>query len=459
MEGSSEGIIQRVQAHAVESLWFPQRQTTNLYLDEQVIPAGETVGPKHLGIVTKQASYLVFADDVPLANFGHPCRYLFYGAESGRLAQTVSASLPPFLAAPETYAAFHEPVQTKPSSVVTVPLRPVLRCPILWERQRYAILWSGCSNTRHVNDLEFLYRTLIDVYGFQPSHIHVCNYDGTLNSSDGLPATWPGDNTPYRIQVNGKGDKAGFEAAIDDLKGRIDSDDLLLIATNNHGDGVFSGPPNSNFCCYPDFSPYYATDFAAKIAELPKFSKLICAFEPCFSGGFNDPVVAQSPAASTSVASAVDAYHYSWGSPDGNWDSFARDWAAAQAGHDPYGAALAFNPDSDGDGIIEAEEAFAYALAVKNPNDCPTFAESSEAGGDIGLGRQYTVWWWWCLILRELLEPHYVRLPIPEYQELLGQAQHELAGLAKEVDKASVELRHEFEPRLRAVIEETFGSR
>ena len=45
----------------------------------------------------------------------------------------------------------------------------------------------------------------------------------------------------------------------------------------------------------------------------------------------------------------------------GNWDPFARDWIAAQAGHDAFGAWLAFDPDGDLDGSIKAEEAFGYA--------------------------------------------------------------------------------------------------
>ena len=53
----------------------------------------------------------------------------------------------------------------------------------------------------------------------------------------------------------------------------------------------------------------------------------------------------------------------------------ARDWIAAEIGHDPYGAALAFNADTNNNGVIEANEAFNYALAVQNLLNSPTSAK------------------------------------------------------------------------------------
>lgn len=454
----NEQIFERVRLNALRELSYSASRSTNLHIDLRVIPRGELVGPEHLQVVTRQDSVLVFADDNPMANYGHDCRYLFYSAESGELAQSVTAQLPPWgVKPPESLVAFHQPVQFL-ANPITIPIRPILPCPILWERQRYAILWSGMSNKRHLNDMEFLYRTLIDRYGFTPDHIYALSYDGTLDTQDGVQATWPGDNTPYRINITGHGDRAGFEAAIDDLKGRLDSDDLLLIHTNNHG-GYDNTPGSAYWCTYPDWGRYYATDFAAKIGELPRFDKLICMFEPCHAGGFNAPVLAASPANATSVASAALESLSSYVSADGNWDPFARDWTAAQAGHDPFGGALAFDPDVDHDGIIKAENAFWYADVVKDPNDTPNFSESSEAGGDIALGREYVIWWWWCRILRAELEKHYVHLPIPEYYELLREAQPKLVRLTEELDRRSTELRLEVEPQLRALVEEVFGSR
>ena len=42
------------------------------------------------------------------------------------------------------------------------------------------------SNKRHINDCEFLYRTLVDRYAFNKNNIQVLSYDGTLNTQDGV---------------------------------------------------------------------------------------------------------------------------------------------------------------------------------------------------------------------------------------------------------------------------------
>ena len=456
MDVRDPDIYDRVKAQAFDELSLSQRLGTNLSIGHRLIEKGETVGPQQQKIKADAQSILVFADDEPRANYSHACRYQFYDAESGEFHREVPAQFPPVTAKdPLQLMPFHEPIAFVENPVLFRPW-PVLRCPIIWERQRYAILWSGMSNKRHLNDMEFLYRTLIDRYGFRPDHIYAMSYDGSLNTQDGVQTSWPGDGTGYRINLTGEGTRSDFEAAVDELKGRIDSDDLLLVHINNHG-GYDGTPGTANFCTYPSWAGYYASDFAAKLGELPKFDKLIAMLEPCHAGGFNAPIIAHSTADATSVASAALEPYNSYVSADGNWDPFARDWVAAQAGHDAFGAALAFNPDGDADGIIEAEEAFWYADVVKLPDDTPNFSESSETGGDIALGRTYVVWWWWCYILRDLLEPHYAHLPIPEYYERLNKVQPDLEKLAKVADRHSEQLRKELTPELKKLVEKAFG--
>jgi hypothetical protein len=118
-------------------------------------------------------------------------------------------------------------------------------------------------------------------------------------------------------------------------------------------------------------------------------------------------------------------------------------WFAAQAGHAPNGAALAFNPDANGDGSIEAAEAFGYASTVQNPSDSPQFDESSPARGRIWQGRTYVTWFWWCQILREVLARPYRELAEAEYYARLHRIQPELAKLAAALDDQSAILRQE----------------
>jgi hypothetical protein len=254
--------------------------------------------------------------------------------------------------------------------------------------------------------------------------------------------------------VNGPGDRAAFEAAVDALKPRLREDDLLFIHTSNHGDNFGSG---AFLSAYPDWGQYFAGDFAAKLGELPRYQSLVVMMGQPNAGGFNQPVIKHSTARATSVASAAVATRTSYASPDLHWDSFARDWFAAQAGHGPNGAALAFNPDANGDGSIEAAEAFGYASTVANPSDSPQFDESSPAGGRIWLGRTYLTWWWWSPILREVLARPYRELAEAEYYARLHTIQPELGKLAAALDDQSAVLRSETAGLASELVEGAFG--
>jgi len=382
---------------------------------------------------------MVFADDAPQYNWAHPCRYLLHDAKTGEFYREVKSQFPPYLSedAPRSYRAFHQPIRiTEPE--LHFPILPRLRCPIRWRKgNRYAVLFSGASNNRHTNDLEFLYRTLRDIYGFPTANIYVLNYDGNVNySGDPKPvASWPGDNSAYRMPINGQGTKADLDSVFNTLKSKLKTDDMLLIHTNNHGG---HNGTESYLCTYSG-ADYLASDFANKIGTLPKFECLMVMMEQCHSGGFNAPILAKSTAKLTSVSSACEELKNSIGGA--HFDPFARDWIAAMTGNTPYGGALASNPDTDGTGKVSSREAHNYADAVKDPYDTPVFSESSAAAGDYYLGQRYWyIWPIYCRLLLEVLHPYYLRRPIPEFYEMvherllpnLREVEEKLAGVSAE---------------------------
>jgi hypothetical protein len=474
MEQKSERVFLAVQAHAYNHLTPAQRQTSNLYVDKQPYRAGENIGTPVQKIIVETSSILVFADDLPQANFGHDCRFLLYHPENGSLLREISVRFPPSASGPEhQLVAFHEPVQFNPRGPLTpIPVR--WHCPHLIPKgNRYAILAAGCTQARHLNDLEFAYRTLRDEYGFPADNIYVLNYDGAVQVWDSLPSAWAGNNTPYTIKVTAAASRAGFQKVFADLSKKLQPDDFLFIHTNNHGDGM----PQPSFMCMPTdpFSPnsgvfpawdaYYAADFASDLSVLPKYRALMVMMEQCGSGGFNAPVIAKSTAASTSVASACAATASSYASPDGLWDSFAHDWMAATNGSYPNGVALASNPDTNGDGIVDAQEAFNYALSVQNPSDSPIFNESSAAAGAASLTQQYAFVWTWCWMLRPILEPVYAKAlpfppnpPDPEFYAKLNRITPELQKLiAPALEHSLVGLRKELAPQIENIVHSTFS--
>jgi hypothetical protein len=285
---------------------------------------------------------------------------------------------------PENVETFHAPVQPLDTAERradwSAGAAPELNVLANHPGERYAILYSGDSENRHVNDMEFLYRTLIDVYGFNAANIHVLNHDGTLNYDFGPKpiVNWPGDNTPYRMVVTGQGTRADFQAALATLAGQMTEADLLFIHTNNHGGGPCDGVDDYCLCAYDaanDWVEYLVGDFVTDLNALPIFDVLMVMMEQCRSGGFIDPIINNSPARWTHVVTAVEADDYSRGGA--SFDPFAEDWIAGITGQYPDGSGLAQVVDTNGDGRISAAEAFAYADAVHTPgggtvNVCPS---------------------------------------------------------------------------------------
>ena len=311
----------------------------------------------------------VLVDFHPGMNWTHECEIRLHDPEDGALISSSRSLLPPadFYLHRSAYRCAHgpkvaeRPKPQKPKKPKT-DARP--ECELEASAgQRYALLFSGMSDNRHLNDLEFLYRVLTNQYGWNPANITVLNWDGSVSYA-GAPnpiGNWPGDNTPYQIKVNGKGDPAALAAALAAIKAKLKAGDLFLIHTNNHGGGQ-PGDPQAWLCCYPNWGSYDATQFGTAIAALPNFASLIVMMEQCHSGGFENATIANSTATSTSFAAACTYDSNSMGGPD--FDPFARDWIQAIQTV-PTSAASAFNT----------------ANASHVPGDSPVYQDQPNGAG------------------------------------------------------------------------------
>jgi hypothetical protein len=389
-------------------------KTSNFYIQEEIFEPQGIIPVPRQKLNFARPTIMAFADDAPLYNWAHPCRYLLYDAETGELYDEIKAMFPPYAAekeAPKSFYAFHEPVLQTPSKFFPVEFPQKIR--FRWPGKRYAILFSGMSNNRHTNDLEFAYRMLTSVYGYSRANITVLNYDGTLNySGNPHPVTaWPGNNTPYQMPVHGAGTKAKLLAAIDALKSKLRPNDQLFIHTNNHGGHTGT---ESDLCCYPNYASLGVKEFTDKLAELPRFKCLMVMMEQCHSGGFNNAVIAKSTADNTSIASACTEFNNSIGGA--HFDPFARDWIAAMMGQDPYGNPLDYDPDTSGNGRVTAKEAFNYANAIHDPYDTPVFSYA-HGGRTCWLGRTYFRFPYIELVSIETLIKK--RWPDPDPEELI----------------------------------------
>src|SRR5215213_5880848 len=217
------GRLEKIKDDARLRLAFERRQPSNLYIETEVLGRGHTIEAQHQKIEIERDTVVVFADDEPLTNWGHECRYLLYEPENGELYKTVEAQFPPSLTDErETFELFHEPIKWAKPDILWPVAFPWWRWPWRSSGEGYAILFSGASNNRHTNDLEFLYRVLVNDYGWNEKNIYVLNYNGAIDYSGGPHpvGNWPGDGTGYQMTVNGSGTKSEFENVIDELKGR-----------------------------------------------------------------------------------------------------------------------------------------------------------------------------------------------------------------------------------------------
>jgi len=384
----SPDVLAKIKEYSLRQLNINEKTKRNIYVDTERLPAGKVLAASHQKIELSRDTALVFEDLAPQYNWGHPCRSVLYNPDTGEPYDSVDSEFPPdWKERRETLKIFHEPVKQvnwmkeklKKPAVVS-GLANALTNAL---GTRHAILFSGDSNNRHVNDMEFLYRTLIDVYGFNAANIHVLNHDGTINYFGGPKpiGNWPGDNTAYRMPVNGSGTKAAFENVLDTLKTAMQLEDFLFIHMNNHGghDGT-----ESYLCAYSG-DDYTASDFAAKLATLPKFATLAVMMEQCHSGGFVSPIINSTPALATHVAAACEELKGSIGGAD--FDPFALDWIAGVTGSYADGSGLHLVVDGNGDGRISMSEAFTYADADKDPYDTPVSDEKpADYGNHIFLG-------------------------------------------------------------------------
>ena len=343
-----ENILNVIKNDAIRKATQQGIPKSNLYIDVGVFNAGDVINAGQQIINVPKPSIMVFADDDPLHNWSHPCRYILYDAMNGSFIEEINARFPPHMTkVPSSYSPFFQPI-THSSSMENLP--PLVQQPktnLLFNKfggQRFAVLFSGASEYRHVNDLQYLYNQLTGVYKFLPENIYVLNYDGTTAySSFTKPVDiFPIMDVPYSMPVNAAGTQSELNNVFDELKSRLKPDDLLFILTDNHGDGPIGNydtgsklTMGSSLCTY---SPpgvlinYPASEFADTLGGLPKFAQLIVLMEQCHSGGFALPIISKSPAEKTCFMASCQYDQCSLGGL--YFDPFVNTWTAGISGVD-----------------------------------------------------------------------------------------------------------------------------
>ncbi|HEX8712365.1 MAG TPA: hypothetical protein VF730_10865, partial [Terracidiphilus sp.] len=183
------GVAEIIKREALASLTHQQTASTRLSIAPHIFPQGHTFNLVDTKMVVREPAALVFIDRMPQANWGHPCTYRFCNPRTGSVLYEEDALFPPNLAGERVLEIFHQPIlrpRVEHAALADMVSQPgVLPLASQALEQRYAILWtSQISDLRHVEDLEFLWRALVNVYGFSPNNIYVLCYNGTIGAVD-----------------------------------------------------------------------------------------------------------------------------------------------------------------------------------------------------------------------------------------------------------------------------------
>jgi hypothetical protein len=376
-----ERVVAEIQAHAFASLPPTMAARTHLSVIQRVLPAGQVLQLVDRVIEVPEESIAVFVDEMPGANFGHPCRYRFHSARDGRFLKEEEAFFPPEVALPNVdLDEYHAPLAKE-------FLRPKVYRAIEWDRvrpwpwlvdddNRFALLFtSQISNRRHIEDLEFGWRILVNRLGFPADHVYVLCYDGTIGSTDysgSAMSTWVGDGTPYQMQVADSATSQHLQDTLTTISQRMNSDSLLFIHTNNHG--------SQTGLCVDNSSVITPTQWGTMLAGMDPFGTLVVTMEQCYSGAFSQPTLDNSRATRTSFASAVPANKVSAGAA--HFDPWAQIWFESLNGSTAYGASLPGAPDANSNGRISVREAFNYSDTYDMASyDDPQYADSPQGCG------------------------------------------------------------------------------
>lgn len=346
-----------------------QTEGINLYACDTITFAGSCIKT----ILTDEYSplfdsWFFFIDDVPNANWEHPCRYVFINIDNGKY-EIYDRVRPPLMDGMKifnnnklnTCSDLSDTVQIQQSDhnniVSTVPYQ---------NDHNYAIIINGGidkynNHVRYWNDCSYIYKTLINTYHYKKNNIFVLMSDGTSSGEDRCLGNMIFDSSPLDLDEDGYDDiqyaatPSNIHSVFTTLSNTLTQADTLFIFTMDHG-GQTSG--NSVYL-YLWGSTISDEDFAAEVNSV-NAGKIIICMGQCHSGGFIDDL--QAPNRVIMTACKYDEFSYT---TNFIYDEFVFHWNSAING--------SFGADLDADGKVSMYEAFEYATNNDVTSETPQY--------------------------------------------------------------------------------------
>ncbi|MBQ9466281.1 MAG: hypothetical protein IJU62_04815 [Muribaculaceae bacterium] len=380
-----------------DSMSFYSTSVTQIETDSLCCNVPSEVLEQNNWLTDGSSKWLVFVDELPKADWCHPCSYYYISktTESDTIKyQAFSGQMPPEL----NMEAFSEvPIQTL---MPAIDIEQFEHAPIIINandaQHIHVVLYNGGYNAannyiRYWNNLSYIYKTLVNIYGVPKSNITVLSaggretaYDTNLssyNSPSLIKQNLDLDNDST-IDINYDGTRESFTSVMDSLANVLTESEHLFLYVTDHG-ASYDKVSNSYICAW-NRGRITKTDMSSLLDNFTSIGSINIIMGQCYSGGFVDAIASPGRVIMTSCSGNEVSYSTAGPSGRGYFLGYFTDAIAGYFYHN--GANLA---DSDKNGVTSMREAFYIAnyynqLHFNSTNivQTPLYSSVTAATGD-----------------------------------------------------------------------------
>ncbi len=341
----------------------------DIYVTPDMLPANTQVTTMSEEFTSPDSeSWLFFIDELPMGNWSHPCKYIFVDA-SGKIAVHKGTMFPTYPSESDMERLNRADIWDEEVEYIIQDI-PAVRSRAASANNLYAVIISGGWNTlsnypRYWNDCSFIYKTLVNQYGYNPANIYVLMSDGTN------PGVDLSDGTSSNVDLDGDGDadidysstKANVTSVFNQLANKLTANDYLFIYTMDHG-GLESSR-NESFLALWNMEKLYASEFANIVKSInTKATNIVMG--QCNSGGFID-YLNSCPSVCISTACAKNENSYAMS--NGMYDEYVYYWTNSHVN---------LSGDTDKNGFVTAAESHSVAKSKDTKNETPQHYEGAD---------------------------------------------------------------------------------
>lgn len=331
-------------------------------------------------------SWFFFIDDNPLANWEHPCRYVFVNVKDGSF-EIYNETRPPKRDGMSCIINYKAKVTDKRKQLFNFTRKDSLTKAAgksaFSQSRNYAVIISGGGDKysnyeRYWNDCSAIYSALTRCYCYKRENIYTLLADGINPDLDRRRIDGSFDSSPLDLDGDGINDinysatKNNISHVFDELAEKLTQSDTLFIFTTDHGGRNYG---NSVYLLLWNNDLLTDTDFAYEVNKV-NAGKIIICMGQCNSGGFIDNLQSYNRVITT--ACRYDELSYAMDNL--LYDEYIYHWISAVIGENLSGNVV--NADTNFDGKISIYEAFVYA---ENHDMKPEHPQYNSTPANFGL--------------------------------------------------------------------------